>query len=97
MKKRYKPMFAHDSEDLLEIAKNLDVKCGELTDERDKLLKVICKANEVIDKFSSLRCTTSVKISNEIVQIDKKVQEYYKLIQEILNENISKKNKTPKR
>ena len=82
--------YISSEEDLLEIAKALDIKCHELTDERDKLLKVIVKANklaEIVNLVSQSTITSIAinikKITFDNIYIDESSTSYYEITSKV--------------
>ena len=84
--------YISSEEDLLEIAKALDIKCHELTDERDKLLKVIVKANKLAEIVNLVSQSTITSIAINIKKLVKATDRYYDVIKEVSNENTRSKN-----
>jgi uncharacterized protein with von Willebrand factor type A (vWA) domain len=89
---RYRQLF-DEERDILEIAKDLDIKCVDLTDERDRLIEILGVANRVIELASSIINGSAKNITPALLLIEKRIEEYYEKIEELSNENSCNKDK----
>lgn len=80
-------MFAVNEETLLDIAKALDIKCENLQEENEKLIKIVEIANRLASASQLLSSGLVRGLNNKLMELDLIVKEYYALIGGLVESN----------
>lgn len=81
MTNRYKSIFPDEDRDLLDIAKDLDIRCCKLIAERDKLLEIMTLANVAVELASVTVKGSAKNLTPRLLALEVAIEEYYKSIE----------------